>query len=42
MFTKAGYRGYIALEYEGREEPATAVPKHLATMRAPARKYSSG
>jgi sugar phosphate isomerase/epimerase len=29
----AGYRGYISLESEGKEDPATAVPKSLATLR---------
>ncbi len=30
----AGYTGYVALEMEGKEDPATAVPKALATLRA--------
>jgi sugar phosphate isomerase/epimerase len=29
----AGYRGYISLEYEGKEDPLTAVPASLALMR---------
>jgi sugar phosphate isomerase/epimerase len=29
----AGYRGYISLEYEGREDPLTGVPKSLALLR---------
>ena len=29
----ANFRGYIALEYEGSEEPRTAIPRHLATLR---------
>lgn len=29
----AGYRGYLSLESEGKEDPATAVPKSLATLR---------
>ncbi len=29
----ANYRGYVALEYEGREEPRTAVPRNLAALR---------
>ncbi len=33
LLKKAGYRGYIALEYEGKEDPKTAVPRHLATLR---------
>lgn len=27
------YRGYVSLEFEGREDPATAVPKSLALLR---------
>ncbi len=34
ILDRAGYRGWIALEMEGREDPATAVPKALATLRA--------
>jgi hypothetical protein len=30
----AGYRGYISLEMEGKESPATAVPQSLAQLRA--------
>jgi len=30
----AGYRGYVSLEYEGREDSATAVPKSLALLRS--------
>lgn len=41
MFGDAGYRGYIALEYEDKEDPKTAVPRHLATMNALAHKYSA-
>jgi sugar phosphate isomerase/epimerase len=33
ILRKAGYRGYIALEYEGKEDPKTAVPRYLATLR---------
>ena len=33
ILRKAGYRGYIALEYEAREDPKTAVPRHLRTLR---------
>jgi sugar phosphate isomerase/epimerase len=29
----AGYRGYIALEYEAKEEPKTAIPRHLQALR---------
>ena len=30
----ANYRGYVALEYEGADDPMTAVPKHLDELRA--------
>jgi len=30
----ANYRGYLTLEYEGAEDPMTAVPKWLERMRA--------
>ena len=29
----AGYRGYLALEYEAREDPLTAIPRHVAALR---------
>lgn len=30
----AGYRGYVALEYEAAEDPHTAVPRFLKTMKS--------
>lgn len=30
---RAGYRGWVSLEMEGNENPATAVPKSLRTLR---------
>lgn len=33
ILADAGYRGYIVLEYEGKEDPRVAVPKHLETLR---------
>jgi sugar phosphate isomerase/epimerase len=30
---KAGYTGYVSLEFEGKEDPLTAVPKSLAMLR---------
>lgn len=30
----AGYTGYVSLEFEGREDPLTAIPKALATLKA--------
>lgn len=29
----ANYRGYVSLEFEGKEDPWTAVPKSLTTLR---------
>jgi L-ribulose-5-phosphate 3-epimerase len=33
MLHKHNYRGYISLEFEGMEDPRTAVPKSLALLR---------
>jgi L-ribulose-5-phosphate 3-epimerase len=33
IFRDAGYRGYISLEFEGKEEPRTAIPKSLDLLR---------
>ena len=41
MFAKAGYRGYMALEYEAAEDPFQAVPRHLARLRQLARRHSA-
>jgi len=30
---KVNYRGYISLEFEGKEDPRTAIPKSLAMLR---------
>jgi hypothetical protein len=27
------FRGYVALEYEAEEEPKTAIPRHVATLK---------
>jgi sugar phosphate isomerase/epimerase len=29
----AGYRGYVVLEYEAREDPHQAIPRHLDSLR---------
>jgi sugar phosphate isomerase/epimerase len=29
----AGYRGYVALEYEAEEEPKAAIPGHIETLK---------
>lgn len=33
ILKKVNYRGYISLEFEGKESPATGVPKSLAMLR---------
>ena len=33
IMSDAGYRGYIVLEYEEREDPLTACPRHVDEMR---------
>jgi len=34
ILRNAGYRGYLALEYEAKEDPRTAVPRYLRQLRA--------
>ncbi len=41
LLARAGYRGYLALEYEAAEDPATAMPRLLAALRRVAAKYSA-
>ncbi|MEW6236969.1 MAG: sugar phosphate isomerase/epimerase family protein [Candidatus Omnitrophota bacterium] len=33
IFEEAGFRGYVSLEYEGKEDAETAVPKSLEVLR---------
>jgi len=33
ILRKVGYRGYVSLEFEGKEDPRTAIPKSLALLR---------
>ncbi len=33
IFKKADYRGYISIEFEGKEDPMTAIPKSLDLIR---------
>jgi sugar phosphate isomerase/epimerase len=33
MLRKHGYRGWVSLEFEGKEDPKTGVAKSLATLR---------
>jgi len=40
MFAAHGFRGYMGLEYEASENPATAIPAHLRRLKEFAVKYS--
>lgn len=33
IMRRAGYQGYVSLEFEGREDPLTAIPKSLEMLR---------
>jgi L-ribulose-5-phosphate 3-epimerase len=33
IFRKVNYRGYVSIEFEGKEVPVTAVPKSLEIIR---------
>jgi len=33
VLRKHRYRGYVSLEFEGKEDPKTGVPRSLATLR---------
>jgi sugar phosphate isomerase/epimerase len=33
LLRRGGYRGYLSLEFEGKEDPRTGVPKSLALLR---------
>lgn len=41
MFARAGFKGYMSAEYEGKEDPMTGVPKLIAKIRNLCKKYSS-
>jgi sugar phosphate isomerase/epimerase len=41
MFARAGYKGYMSAEYEGREDAMTGVPKLLAKIKDLCKKYST-
>jgi sugar phosphate isomerase/epimerase len=34
ILREVGFRGYVSLEFEGREDPETGVPKSIAMLRA--------
>ncbi|MCI0418582.1 MAG: sugar phosphate isomerase/epimerase [Acidobacteria bacterium] len=42
MLAKGGYNGYLALEYEAEEDPATAVPRLTKRLNEVARKQIRG
>ena len=33
LLRKLNYRGYVSLEFEGKEDPRTGIPKSLALLR---------
>jgi sugar phosphate isomerase/epimerase len=41
IFSKGGYKGYMSAEYEGEEDPMTAVPKLLEKIKTLCKLYSS-
>ena len=41
MFARHGYHGYMALEYEAKEDPSVAVPRLCKRLCELARKYSA-
>lgn len=41
LFARANYKGFMSAEYEGEEDPSTAVPKLVEKIKALCKKYSS-
>ncbi len=41
LFARHEYKGYMSVEYEGKEDALTGVPKLVETIKALSRKYSS-
>lgn len=41
MFQEGGYKGYMSVEYEGKDEPMTGIPKLMTRVKELCRKYSS-
>ncbi len=33
ILREAGYRGYLSIEYEAKEDPLTAIPRHIRAIR---------
>ena len=34
IMKEAGFTGYVSLEFEGKEDPLTAIPKSLELLRS--------
>ena len=41
MFRDGGYKGFMSVEYEGKEDPMTGVPKLMNKIKALCQKYST-
>jgi sugar phosphate isomerase/epimerase len=41
MFQDGGYKGFMSIEYEGKEDPMVGIPKLMNKIKALCRKYSS-
>ncbi len=41
MFAKTGYKGYLAIEYEGKEPAETGFPRYMKKLQAVIRKYNA-
>jgi sugar phosphate isomerase/epimerase len=41
LFSKAGFKGFMSAEYEGKEDAVTAVPRLTEKIRTLCAKYSS-
>lgn len=41
MFARHGFKGYMGLEYESADDPATVVPRYLKQLKELAVKYSA-
>ena len=41
IFARHGYKGFMSLEYEGREDAMIAVPRQIAQIKALCAKYST-
>jgi sugar phosphate isomerase/epimerase len=41
LFARHGYKGFMSLEYQGREDAMTGVPKQIAQLKSLCAKYST-